>query len=388
MEEEIDLRPYLRALARRWWLVLGVALLAALAGLVYSASRPPIYQASAVLLTSQLDPAAAKTYPTYAVSNPVLQAVVDAYKPPAEARIPDWSSATLATMVTAGAGRDPSLLSLDVRTRSPQVSAAIAHQWADILIAQGNQKYNTAAQDLKTVQEQAAAAGQALAAANTALTEFQGRNQVPLLSAQLDGQRAAQKDLLATQYAISNTMTAVRGLHDQLAQQPAGQPVSEADAMTVLLLQARAYSANTATSVQEINLGASQPAASRDEQIATLDKLVKTLKDRSSDAAAQLAALQPQILASQRKLQEAQAGLDEVTRRQKLADQTYTASALKLETTRLAVQTPARIFQMQSDAVVPQSPISPRTTRNIALAGLAGLILGVVGVFAVEWWRH
>ncbi|HEX9118491.1 MAG TPA: Wzz/FepE/Etk N-terminal domain-containing protein, partial [Anaerolineae bacterium] len=315
MEEEIDLRPYLRALARRWWLVLGVALLAALAGLVYSASRPPIYQASAVLLTSQLDPAAAKTYPTYAVSNPVLQAVVDAYKPPAEARIPDWSSATLATMVTAGAGRDPSLLSLDVRTRSPQVSAAIAHQWADILITQGNQKFNTAAQDLKTVQDQAAAAGQALAAANAALAEYQGRNQVPILSAQLDGQRAAQKDLFSTQYAISNTITAALGLRDQLAQQPAGQPVSAADALAVLFLEGRTYNASGAPSVQ-VSLGSSQPAASRDEQVATLDKLMATLKGRSADAAAQLAALQPQLLASQRKLQEAQTGLDDVTRRQ------------------------------------------------------------------------
>ena len=57
MEEEIDLRPYVRALIRYWWLVIGLTLIAAVAAYVVSSLLPPTYEATAgvVMLKSKAE---------------------------------------------------------------------------------------------------------------------------------------------------------------------------------------------------------------------------------------------------------------------------------------------------------------------------------------------
>jgi LPS O-antigen subunit length determinant protein (WzzB/FepE family) len=49
MEREIDLRVYVLAVVRRWWLIGGMAVVAGVIALVVSVFRPPSYEAEAMV---------------------------------------------------------------------------------------------------------------------------------------------------------------------------------------------------------------------------------------------------------------------------------------------------------------------------------------------------
>ncbi len=337
MEEDIDLRPYVRALLRRWLWIVGPGVALAVVAFVVSSLLPVVYQASAVVIVTQpqlqlqIDPRFAtqstqqlvlpyKAFPTLATSDGLLQAVLDAYKPPEVATMPPLDLVTLSKMLTVGAASDPSVLLLQAQARSPQVSAALANLWANLLVEKGNAVYNSNAQDVTVLQDQATQAKQALDQANAALIDFQSHNKINTLQAQLRAEQDAEKDYLSTQTAITNVVQDVQGLHDQLARETAGQADPPADGLTALLLQIKAINTgsslfDTGTSLPiQLQLTANESFSnmSKETQVTSLENLVATLQSKSAATAAQLAALEPKMMATQRQVQEAQTELDDL----------------------------------------------------------------------------
>ncbi len=421
MEEEIDLRAYVSALLRRWYLVLGLTVTGIIVGVVISFLSPAQYQATAVVVVTQaryqlqFDPRvetsstllpAYKAFPRLATSDSVLQAVVDGYRPTPNARLDNWNLGSLSTMVEASSEGDPSLVVLAVRSRSPEDATAIANLWADSLVAQGNEIYGQSQQDVSFFEAQVDQAEKALNDADAALIAFQARNDSSILGGQLDSQRKAQAELLASQRSINQMMQDVQSLRGQLQAQPAGQASSFGDSLTALLLQVRAFnntvtSSNTATSPGQpevrtdtattpIQLQVSTDTAlsnkSLSEQVAFLDSLAAALQEKSAKIDAQLNELEPTILSLQQKLQEVTAESDRLTNAQDLAQATYLTMARKLDEARIGAQEQDKVLQVGSHAAVPATPASPRKLLNTSIAGLVGLMSGVLCAFAAEWW--
>jgi len=411
MEEEIDLRAYVAVLIRYWKWIAGLALVAAVAAFVVSLLLPSAYEASAVVIITepryqmQFDPRfktadqwtpAYNAFPTLATSDGVLRSVLDAYAPSPEAGIEEWKLRTLSGMVEATSEGDPSLVVLRARSRSPEDAAAIANLWADALVKRGNDIYSDREDDVEFFQEQVAQAGQALDDADAALVEFEARSQASTVDAQLESLRQAQADYLADQRAIAYIVQDIQGLRAQLVQQPGDRPVSLADDLTALLLQIKAFNllqvealdAQASTSIQlQISSGGSFSDKSPAEQVAFLDDLVDTLEAKSSKIDGRLAELEPQMLALQRRLQEIAAESDRLTSARDLTSETYKTLARKLEEARIAAREENGVLQVGSYASVPEKPVSPRKMLNTAVAGTLGLMLGVFGAFALEWWR-
>ncbi|HUX77877.1 MAG TPA: Wzz/FepE/Etk N-terminal domain-containing protein [Anaerolineae bacterium] len=411
MEEEIDLRAYVAVLIRYWKWIAGLALVAAVAAFVVSLLLPSAYEASAVVIITepryqmQFDPRfktadqwtpAYNAFPTLATSDGVLRSVLDAYAPSPEAGIEEWKLRTLSGMVEATSEGDPSLVVLRARSRSPEDAAAIANLWADALVKRGNDIYSDREDDVEFFQEQVAQAGQALDDADAALVEFEARSQASTVDAQLESLRQAQADYLADQRAIAYIVQDIQGLRAQLVQQPGDRPVSLADDLTALLLQIKAFNllqvealdAQASTSIQlQISSGGSFSDKSPAEQVAFLDDLVDTLEAKSSKIDGRLAELEPQMLALQRRLQEIAAESDRLTSARDLTSETYKTLARKLEEARIAAREENGVLQVGSYAAVPEKPMSPRKLLNTAVAGTLGLMLGVFGAFALEWWR-
>lgn len=411
MEEEIDLRAYVAVLIRYWKWIAGLALVAAVAAFVVSLLLPSAYEASAVVIITepryqmQFDPRfktadqwtpAYNAFPTLATSDGVLRSVLDAYAPSPEAGIEEWKLRTLSGMVEAISEGDPSLVVLRARSRSPEDAAAIANLWADALVKRGNDIYSDREDDVEFFQEQVAQAGQALDDADAALVEFEARSQASTVDAQLESLRQAQADYLADQRAIAYIVQDIQGLRAQLVQQPGDRPVSLADDLTALLLQIKAFNllqvealdAQASTSIQlQISSGGSFSDKSPAEQVAFLDDLVDTLEAKSSKIDGRLAELEPQMLALQRRLQEIAAESDRLTSARDLTSETYKTLARKLEEARIAAREENGVLQVGSYASVPEKPVSPRKMLNTAVAGTLGLMLGVFGAFALEWWR-
>lgn len=403
MEDNLDLRRYVRIVLRWWWLIVSCALLAAVSAFIVSLFIPPTYEASAVVIITQpryevaFDPRfetvesapAYKAFPRLATSDEVLQETVDTYTPSEDAEIEHWTAHTLFDMVDATSEGDPSLVLLTVKSRSPEDASGIVNTWAQVFAERGHAIYNTTEEEVTFFAQQVDQAEDALASTEKALIDFQARNQTNTLQAQLDSLQQTQADYLADKRAITYLVQDIQGLRSQLAQQPDDQPTSLADNLTSLYLQIKAFNAETLTPIQlQISDAEMLSTKSQAEQIAFLDDLVKTLNHRSTEIDASMAELEPQVLDLQRQLQEIATESEQLHRAHNLASETYATLSRKLEEARITVQEHKGMLQIGSYATVPEEPTSPRKMINTALAGVVGIMLSTGGVFAWEWWRE
>ena len=403
-EEEIDLRKYVEVLLRHWPWMVGCAVLAAVVAFGVTATMDPTYEASAVVLITepryqmQFEPRfetvdqwqpAYKAFPELATSDGVLEEVVGAYEPSPEAGIEQWRLKVLKGMVEASSEGDPSLLKLTVSCGSAEDAAALANVWAEKLVERGNEIYSEGEDDAAFFQRQATQAEETLEKAEADLISFQARDRASIVGAQLNSYRQTQSDYLADQRTIAYLTQDIKGLRDQMAQQPDDQPASLADDLTTLYLQVKAFNAEASTPIQlQVNSAESLSQQSRSEQRAFLADLVETLNAKSAAIEERLADVEPRILALQEELQTIKTEEERLRRAQTLAQETYMTLSRKLEEARIAAQEENGVLQVGSRAAVPEEPAGPSKRMNTALAGAVGLMVGVFGVFVWEWWRE
>lgn len=403
MEEEIDLRVYVEVLLRYWAWIAGLALVAAMTAFGVSSLMAPTYEAEAVVMITepryqlQFDPRfetadqwapAYKAFPTLATSDDILQEVVEAYTPSPAAQIEEWKVASLNGMVEATSEGDPSLVLLKVTSGSPEDAAGIANAWAKVLVDRGNVLYSSSEEDVTFFQKQVAQAEETLNQAESALIEFQARNEASTVNAQLSSLQRQQSDYLADQRSIAYIIQDIKGLRAQLAQQPGDQPTSLADDLTTLFLQVKAFNAQASAPIQlQLNSAESFSNKTLSEQIGFLDNLIETLEAKSAEIDDQLATLEPKILVLQEQLQEIRTEEERLIRARDLAQETYMTLARKLDEARIEAQEENGVLQVGSTAAVPEKPVGPRRKMNTAIAGALGLMLGVFGVFVLEWWQ-
>ncbi|MGD8623304.1 MAG: Wzz/FepE/Etk N-terminal domain-containing protein [Anaerolineae bacterium] len=398
MGEEIDLRPYIVALLRGWYWILGLALVAAVAAFIVTSLRPPVYEASSVVLVtdpqyrmefdSRFDTLerrpAYRLFPTLATSDRILESVVEAYTPSPQAGLETWRLKTLRGMVEAKSEGDPSLVVLTVRSLAARDAAAIANAWADALVAQGNEIYGSGETNLTFFQTQSAQAREVLDETDAALVEFEARNRLALLTARLEAMQQAQVDYLADQNKIDSILPDVSNLRDQILAQSAGDPVALADSVTALLLQIRAYNAEGDTPLQlevrDEGVFLNQDPA---QQAATLDDVVATLEARYAEIEGQLAELEPTILDLQRQIQSLETESERLQRQRQLAEETYMILARKVDEARIAAEEENGLLQVGSYASVPVAPVPGRRIFNAAAGGFMGLMVGGVLVLAL-----
>lgn len=403
MEEEIDLRRYIEVLFSHWVWIVGLAVVAAIAGYVFSSLQPPIYQASSIVMVTeprfqlQFDTRfrtdegspAYQAFPILAVSDDVLQGVLDVYQATALGQAHPLTLAQLRSLTGASSEGDPSLVVLTVQSDSPELASLLANHWADVFADHGNAMYSGGQNDVVFFQEQTALAETALQEAEAALIAFQANNRESILQNQLSALQQAQKDYLASQQSISVLAQDAQALRAQWADRPSSQTASLSDGLTALFLQIKAFNAQADIPLQlQIDSAEALGPQSVSEQIAYLDELMAILKAKSAEIDKSLQDLEPEMLSLQQQIQQTVVEKDRLTREWDLARETHLTLTRKLEEARIAAQEANGVLHVGSHAAVPSRPIGPRTLFNAALAGLVGLMLGVVGVLAVDFWRQ
>ena len=78
--------------------------------------------------------------------------------------------------------------------------------------------------------------------------------------------------------------------------------------------------------------------------------------------------------------------LARLLRARDVAEEIYLSLAQEAEMARITGQV-ERAAEVISPAVAPSEPVQPRTKLNIAIAGVLGLMVGVLGAFAVEYFE-
>ncbi len=403
MEEEIDLRVYVEVLIRNWMWIAGLALLAAVTALVVSFLIPPTYEATALAAITEpryvmrfdsrlqtvdtVQPYNA--YPELASSDDLLKDLLAQLAPLPESI---ESLRDLRNTLEAETGADPSMVKLSASSQGAEDAARVANEWAALFVAQANEIYGShSEEDARFFEGQLIQAQEELDAAEESLVAFQARNQKVILEARLVSAQQDLQDYLIEQREIERAVRNAQALRANAAGQQANSTVSPGDNLAALLLQMQAFSIRTSRydaklEISDAALLSSERTAG--ELAAFLDNLVLTIETWESKIEVRVAALESQILALQQQIQETRVEEDRLIRDRDVARETQMTLAHKVEEARIAAEDATGDVRLVSQAAVPEEPVGPRKMLNTAVAGALGLMVGVFGAFAVEWWRE
>ena len=408
MDDEIDIRRYLLAIAHHWRLIISLVLIGGLAAAGISLVQPNVYEALALVsvtaarTTLRLDSVNQNTtlpvqaYPELAKSSDVIAVVFAKAGPLLPAGVN--TAAKLAGQLTAEAASDPTLLRLRVRDGDPQRAAQIANLWAEVFAAEAAQLYSQDHANLLVYQQQLKDAKANLDTAESDLANFQSTNQVGILNARLDSQRAALTDYLNQQHQLQLLNQDALDLLNRLNGLQPSAPASTTDDLALVSIASRMYAfqsspTNTVQSALaipiQLQISVGQPLAGPTvaDQKATADSLRATIASHVTEAGNQAQAIEPQILALQGQVAAAQLKQVQLTRIASLAQDQYTDLAKQVQQAGIAIQDASGAVQIASRAAIPGAAISPHRAINVLLGVAIGLVLGLLVSFGLEFWQ-
>lgn len=402
MEEEIDVREYIAVLIRNWKWIVALTIVAAVVALVVSFFLPPTYEATALVVITKaryvmrFDPKFEtvnnieqpyKAYPSLAMSDDLILETMATMNPSLTEKAQDLAG--FRDELEAASGGDPSLIELRAKHRNAETAAHRANTWADVFVKRVNELYDESAQDARFFEEQLATAEQVLKNAEQALIEFQGRNQARVLSVQIDARESQLAAYLEARNAIELVRQDAASLKARLVLEEGDSLASLADDLAALLLQIEALSLKNEVPLQlQVGGEHSLSDVTKQDIVAFLDGLMTTLEAQSAELETRISRVEPEILDLQGDLQQFVAEEERLTRARDVAQDTYTTLARKVDEARIAAQDESGEVRLASYAAVPTEPVSPRKVFNTAVAGVLGLFVGVLGAFAVEYWRQ
>lgn len=406
MDDEIDLRIFVRAIVRRWWLAVGLAVVAATAAAGFSLTQPDQYRAAALVSiaaprfalqfegVSQIAQVPVRAYPELALSASVVQTVYDAVKDtlPADANSLD----AMRNQLEVSAASDASLLRLEVRDTDPVRAANIADQWADVFARLAGQLYAQDQANLAVYEDELIVVQATLATADTALAEFQAENQGYILEAELDSQQAILTSYLNQQHELEQLRRATQALQTRLAGLSGGNPAALTDDLALLAVASQVYGgfAPVMTDEQQmapapyaLQIAAGQPLAGPTiaDQLALANDLMGAIDQRAESVGGQIEALQPHILELQGQLATATTQEDQLIRARDLAEAQMESFAVAIQGAQIALKESANVAQVASYALVPTLPESAGRTMNVLIAGVAGFMAGALLALVLEF---
>jgi succinoglycan biosynthesis transport protein ExoP len=404
MEEEIDLREYINVIVRRWKWILGIALVAVVTAVLVSFFLlTPVYEAKAavVIVKSRSEIAFEPKYRTLteediASRRKALEALVKSSAVAAEVIGKLGSTldpeerevAALSGMVETESNGD--LIGIKVKGEDPSKITAIANAWGEAYEEYVNGLYGGRPQSPEDIQAQVAEAESSYKKAEEVLTKFMGDNQIDTLSLEIGAKQNTLADYYATKRQLDRLIADARALRDQLHQEKLSSPTGAGNSLSIMLLQASAFTLLSPELPVQLQLSLDERAgleASAEEQVQDLDALLSILEARREEVQALIVegTLQQEILQLQEQLEWEQAREQELTSARDLAWETYDTLARKEAEVGIASQVTDTEVRFAVPAVEPKKAVSPKKKLNIAIAGVLGLMVGVFGAFFIEF---
>jgi succinoglycan biosynthesis transport protein ExoP len=401
MDDEIDLRSYIRAVLKYKYWIMGLTLVAAAVALIASLLLRPVYEATALVAviapsyTMQFDPRFEtttntsqpyKAYPALATSDEVLAALIDDLG--ANLGSGTWTVANLRKRLDASNAADPSIVEMQARFDDPARAATVVNRWATLLVDRANDLYGQDTRDLTFFEAQLAEAGAGQSRAEQELVAFQARNQAAILQAQLDSQQAAMEGYLAAGRSLRLIIQDARSLQERLSAQDPASRGSLGDDLASLLLQVDSLSQGNLPIQLQISGQQGLTERTVGEQIAFLESLIQTLENKQATLESESKALEPGILRLQEQVQQVNVEADRLSIARSLAQETFETLSRKVAEARIEAQNTVGDVRIASQALAPSRPISPRKALNTAIGGALGLIVAIAGALAIEYWQH
>lgn len=429
MQEDLDIRPYLAAVLRRWPLVLGAGLLAALVVAGLALLQPQLSRArSSVLIVptvSQvtLDPrfatrdATLLTNATFQREALITLAASDALEARAAADlgIAPLMPGSLSAQVQVEADGD--LIWFTVDAPDQQEALRIADAWArtyELMVAELYSR-DTSGEALLT--QQIAAAQQRYAATQAELENFVATNDLVQLELQIQTyEEVLEASAAAALERYTSYITRTQALDLVIAdaqtirsQVASGDSNNLSDALALLALRAR--SAGLTQLPVEIRLD--DPAAlARDQQatLADLDTFIATVTRQRADLLAEAegataaligggqvtGSLSPELtdrylrtlLDLRRQYEQLSAQERQLIQRRDIAFTSLDVLQRKRDEQQIAQSSPQiSVRAIEATAAPPSSRLIGLAVRGV-IGGTAGLLVGIALALALDWRRR
>jgi uncharacterized protein involved in exopolysaccharide biosynthesis len=428
---EIDLRKYINWVLHSWIWIASLAMIGAAGGLILSLLNPHQYRATAVVVvTREMD---SLNFGPKIDSNDVLPTYL-AYYDLAESdhlkyqvymqlneEERDFIGFNLFRdqISAVSAGSDQSVINFTITLEDPDLAAQLANDWAEAFVIEANQLFSGETDtQLVFYQDQLKAATQTQLEKDNFLADFQKTNEFTLLSNKLISKLKMQEELLALQRSGEILEEGVNNLLQKIQAKPAGSTISQSEEISALLMLLQTYNYQMNGSSFEISSGtdteesflpaytarnssqiplyqitidlAELTTSSKEDTITSLEQISDAIVFRQQWVGEYLAAIEPDILALQQKIQAFQDEQFRLIQEQTIARETTNALALKVQEVQIALQSvnSEGPVMVASAALTPNKPISRNTILNAGIAGAAGLAVGILGVFVKNWWQE
>jgi len=404
MEEEIDLREYIDVIIRRWKWIAGITLAAVVtAAIVSFVLLAPVYEAKAgvVIVKSRSEIAFEPKYLTLteediASRRKALEALVRSNSVAAEviAKLgstlepEEQEAGTLPDIVETESNGD--LISIKVKGEDPKKIAAIANAWGEAYEKYVNGLYGGRTQLPEDIQAQVVEAESSYKKAQETLARFTGDNQIDALTREIGARQNTLADYYTTKQQLDRLIADASALREQSRQQTSSSPPGTGNGLSIMLLQASAFTLLSPGLPVQLQLAFDEKAgleSSAEEQIQNLDALLAVLEARREEVQSLIGegTLQQEILQLQEQLERERARKQELTSARDLAWETYDTLARKEAEVGVASQVTDTEVRFAVTAVEPKKPVAPKKMLNIAIAGVLGLMVGVFGAFFIEF---
>jgi len=400
MEETFDWREYWGALTKRWWLVVGLALVAAVAAFGFARLRPPRYRATVTLIAPK---------PQYVwMFDSAIRKFVDPNQGKRKEIIPLATSDPILEQVSGKLGGAPSvdrlkkmvkaekgggdLLFLRVTADDPQTAARIANAWAEVVVPLATEVYSDQGRHDDFVKAQKAAL-ERLKVAEKALLDYRAQVGMGLAdTGQLAGSQLSSGEKGGTLifgpipselqvWAFqSQTLASYRHAHQVLQ---------------LLIEQAReARSAGKSTDSVPLELAYTLPVVQNrgvltksklESASGDWDRVITMLTEEDTAVSEAIPMLEKEIQKTQESLAEKEMRLRQMVREKDNAERAYNAISRHLEEINASAIAEGGAIRLLGKAKPPDRPAGPSPMVLGVVAGAIGFLVGIFLAWAMAY---
>jgi uncharacterized protein involved in exopolysaccharide biosynthesis len=332
-------------------------------------------------------------------------------------------------------GNEGDLITIQARDQDPQLAADIANAWAQQAEIYVNSIYGQPSQPVQELQVQFQDVQDKYMAAQGDLEVFLAGNQVPELEREVkhhqdliasyqasltsneaavyDEALASNLDILSDYYAelvnAERVLVNARAFYDEELQHSEGAAAEWAKALAFIGLQNDAFGVDRQE--LQVTLDGDAPVVKAED----VEQLIGVLEEKVVSVRAAIAqqeqrmfeteevtlvavegtplgqriqSLTGEMLRLQSQLEAESARQRELTQARDLAWEAYETVARKLAEAEVTAQVLGSEVRLATQALRPEQPVAQGRLVNTVIAGMLGLMVGMFGAFAVEWWRQ
>lgn len=406
MEQEVDLLPYLRALQRRWLHIIATGgVFAIVAFILTSFMLTRYYRAEALVRVAppsiqvNLDTrinVSAITGSTFqslsglALTDLIVQQVLDEIGDDLSVSAP-YTVSNFQRNVLSTQSLDGSLLRLSARWPDPVEALQIVETWARVFSAEANALLGFSDPVRVASLEAQRDALQAMhESAQASLVTYRSETSIALLQANQDVLRTSYVNRLSRVARISQILLEADTLRTILSTKPESNTVSSNDLLAIALFQAKAFDDSTSQGEPmiriDVPIGIGETLIYSD-LLVQIDAYKSGLRQQQTVIEGDLAAMGETIHTAERELQVA---LLELTLLQSEFERTHAAVqdvATAINSLRLSGDALRDVVRVTALPVPPQEPSEPRVMSSTIIAGVMGLVFGLVVVFLTTHYR-